>query len=130
MSAVDIMIELESWIGKLEALERMQAAPLIQAALAEYARETIAAGTDALGNPWKPKADGSKPLANAAGAISTYTSGNRAGIQLTGIEVRHHRGWVKGGIKRPIIPTTPLLPYALNRKIVKKLSDKFQEIMR
>jgi hypothetical protein len=97
-------------------------AKLVRAELAA----SISAGKAPDGAAWaQRKADGGKPLANAMNAIQIgVAEGPVVFAYLTGPEARHHRGWVRGGVKRPIIPTD--LPPNWAPKIQAILARNFQ----
>jgi hypothetical protein len=63
---LDAMVATLRKLGQAPTLVAAVAAPLVSAA----AKATAAAGTDPYGVPWPPKKDGSRPLANAAAAVS------------------------------------------------------------
>ena len=125
------ILEIEDWIRKLEDLEHMEVSELIRKALVDHAVATTTAATDADGRKWAPrKADGGRPLVGALNAVSSYVTDKTAGVKVSGINARHHRGWIRGGVKRGIIPTRSSLPQQLNLRIIKRLSDRFVEIMK
>jgi hypothetical protein len=126
--------KLNAAIAKLQDFD----AVFMKAFVAEFATElkksitqSISAGTSFGGVPWTPKADGSKPLSNAAKALSVTAHGTVVVAQLTGIEARYHKGSVrgnKGGDKlvRPILPTRKSLGTVA--KLVKQVAAKtFQD---
>lgn len=90
-------------LGNLQTLVADSMPALAKACRSELQR-TITAGTDADGKPWAPTQDGQKPLQNASAAVSVMPVNKTIYITLTGVEARHHRGRVKGGRKRAIIP--------------------------
>lgn len=123
MSTLDDMIErLQSLPHELT----VEACPRVAAALKRELTQSIAAGKSADGPAWDAKQDGGQPLKNAAAAISTSVYGTRVRISIKGIEARHHRGRVKGGVARPILPTRGL-PAAWSAAIERELSECFQE---
>lgn len=124
------MTTLDEMIARLQALGPAMttaAAPRVAEALRTELARTIAAGTSADGQPWDPKRDGGQPLKNAAAAIKTSVYGTRVRIAIKGVEARHHRGRVKGGVIRPILPTGKQLPAAWSAAIERTLSECFKE---
>ncbi len=126
----DGFAQLDGMIERLRALPGLaeRAAPAVADAVREELQRTISAGTSADGKPWAPKADGSKPLANAAGALGVAAVGKRVIVRLRGPEARHHLGWARGGKERPIIPTDAIPP-AMTRRIKAVLAEEFAKSM-
>jgi hypothetical protein len=98
-------------IGQLRAKPEVLAQALRDCA-AEIDRllaGTIAAGTDAYGEPWTLTQDGRVPLRDAADAVSVTLVGSAIRVDLSGVEVLHHVGAARGYgggtiMRRPIIP--------------------------
>lgn len=105
--------ELDSMIESLRALPKAveEAADDSARALETVVRKQIAAGTTAEGKAWKPRAaDGGQPLQEAAKALYVAAVGPKIIFRLTGHIARHHRGRVRGGEARPILPIEGLPP--------------------
>ncbi|MBX3218915.1 MAG: hypothetical protein KF795_00265 [Labilithrix sp.] len=96
--------DLDAFAAKIRRLRNLaidaakEAAPDVE----KLVRETAAAGTDVEGRPWPPKRDGSRALANAAGAVTAVARGVAVILKLSGAYVFHHRS--KGKERRPILP--------------------------
>lgn len=115
MSNSDATATLEHVIESLHEIEGLaeRAAPLIADAFRKYLRGTIAAGTTPYGEAWRERRrreGGGQALQNAGAALGVEAIGVRVFTRVTGPEARHHRGIVKGGIKRMIIPVRVLPP--------------------
>jgi len=82
--------------------------------------ENIAAGRAPDGNAWPATKDGSKPLANAARAVSSSASGSVLLVTLRGPEVWHNFGTARTP-KRQLFPSTGLpmsLAVAIRKGVV------------
>jgi len=102
-----------------------RAAPDIADALRKELDATVGAGTDSYGAPWRLTADGERPLQHAADAIRIAAVGDKVIVRLTGPEARHHRGWARGGIARPVIPTG-LLPPKWSARVLEIMKELFE----
>ncbi len=120
--ALDAMIASTSSLGSLVN----DAMPALAKAVKQSVERTIAAGTTSYNEPWAPKQDGSRPLVNAAGALTVVPNGRTIYVQLTGAEARHHLGRVKGKRKRGIIPERGL-PSAMANDMRAVLQRAFEE---
>lgn len=98
-----------------------EAAPLVEEAI----KKTAAAGTDINGRPWKPKADGGRPLVHAADAVTVKANGPTVIATLSGVEVFHHEG--TGRLpRRPILPDAGAgMPEAITRACEEAASRVF-----
>lgn len=92
-------------LSKLPEALTEDAAPEIASELHATITRQIAAGTDPNGKPWEKTLDGSRPLVNAAQALRVTAVGSTVVARLTGAEALHHRGAVKGGKVRQILPS-------------------------
>lgn len=111
-----------------EVIER--AGPRIAEVMRADVEATIAAGTTSDGQPWEPrKADGSKPLRNAAKALEVEAQSTTITLRIRGIEGRHHRGQVRGGTKRRIIPVGKM-PDRMRDAVRAVLEQTFSEVAR
>jgi hypothetical protein len=101
-------------LKKLPATATKLLRKLAQAVIDE-AGKNISAQRGPDGEPWPATKDGRTALANAKKALSYQVSGRVAVVTLSGVEGRHHFGWVKGGKRRPILPGSqaPILSKAL-----------------
>jgi hypothetical protein len=118
-------------IRRVRGLERFpeRAAPAIARALESELRRSIAAGAAPDGTAWKPTQDGRVPLRGAARALTVRATGAFVLARLTGVEARHHFGWVRGGLARPILPTTSVLPSAVARAVTRAAVEEFRRAM-
>ena len=105
---------------------------LVQSALPECAAEckaviaeNIAAQRGPDGTPWQPGAKGQPVLEDAVSAVEAIATGNTILIRVSGIEAKHHFGFVRGKIARPIIPTRKApqpMTKAIERVIMRRLA--------
>lgn len=110
---------MTAFAAKLRNLRRLateaakEAAPAVEAVV----RASAAAGTTPDGQAWKPTKAGSRPLANAASAVSARAVGTVVEVIVRGHHFLHHMGLARGKVVRQIIPThlTPELAAALRR---------------
>jgi hypothetical protein len=126
----DGFAQLDGMIARLRALPGLaeRAAPAVADAVREELQRTISAGTSADGETWAPKKDGGKPLQDAEAALTVVPVGKRIIIKLRGPEARHHRGWARGGVRRPIIPVNKI-PAAMAHRIKKVLAAEFAKVV-
>lgn len=87
----------------------VDAARDIAKAIEGFLQASIAAGTDAYGEPWKLTLEGEQPLRGAMSEITVQATGTTIIVTLGGVEVMHHIGFAKGygggtKLRRPIIP--------------------------
>lgn len=118
---------IDEQIARLRAVAEMTraAAPGCAEALEEYLTRQIAAGHAPDGSTWAPrKDDGGKPLQGAAKALVVVPVGTHILARIKGPEARHHKGFVKGGTVRQILPTTEI-PSALWRTLDAVIKETF-----
>lgn len=98
---------LRDRIARLRSLEQVpdQVGPQVARAIEAELRANIARGVGPDGTPWKLTQDGRVPLRGAASALTVRALGSTIIVSLEGAESRHHLGRVRGGVRRPIIPT-------------------------
>jgi hypothetical protein len=109
MSSGDVA--LRAIIAQIEALPEALvegAAPEIASELHAAITRQISAGTDPDGKPWDRTQQGAQPLVNAANALRVTAVGSTIVARLTGPEALHHRGAVKGGKVRQILPSNEI----------------------
>lgn len=125
------MSELDAMIAKISALPDLavMAAPRIAEVMRRDIEGTIDRAMSSEGEPWKPTAEGQKPLQHAAKALRVAAIGPVIYARLTGVEARHHLGRVRGGVKRSIIPTQGLPP-RMAAEVQVVLEQTFSEVMR
>ena len=121
--------QLERMLTSLRDLPKIgeRAAPEIARAIEGELRRTIAAGTTPEGIAWEKTAEGKTPLSNAAKALGVAVVKGVIYVQITGPEVRHHRGWARGGKRRPVIPTGDKVPPPMAAKVREILTRHFRE---
>lgn len=109
---MDGFAELDAMIARIRELPMLakSAAPDVARAVQAELHRTISAGTTPDGKPWAPTQAGGKPLAGAADALTVVAVGSTVIVKLRGPEARHHLGWARGGIERPIIPSKTIPP--------------------
>jgi hypothetical protein len=85
------MTTIEDYVARLRRLELFddELAELAAPALEHAARANVAAGLDPNGRPWRAKKDGSRPLVNAAAAVTCHAEGNLAVLEVSGPEYWH-----------------------------------------
>jgi len=122
------LIELRDLVLAMPKHVMERAAPAIAEVLRAETERTIAAATTPSGAPWELRIkDEGKPLRNAARALEVSVAGTSIALAIRGIEGRHHRGQVRGGTKRQIIPVRKL-PEQLTAKVRAVLDDAFREV--
>jgi hypothetical protein len=125
------MMELQAMIAKIIELPNLgkKAAPDVAKVMRRDIEGTIARGTTSEGHPWKHTQEGEKPLQHAADALRVAAIGDVIYTRIVGVEARHHKGHVKGGLKRTILPVKKVPP-RMAALIQKVLSDAFLEAVR
>lgn len=123
--------QLEAMIARIRSLPDLvrEAAPDAADAVREDLERTIAAGTEPNGSAWKLREDGKKPLATAASSMFVAPIGNTVFVRLTGHVARHHLGRARGGIYRPVIPSSGI-PVRMADAIKDVLTTHFRDHMR
>lgn len=121
---------LDQQIERVRALGGMvdRAMPAIADVVGEHVRETITRQASPYGTPWKSTKSGKPALVNAADALSIARAGKLVLVTLSGVEARHHFGWVKGGVARRLIPDDGI-PTPMARGISDALSREFAQTM-
>jgi hypothetical protein len=104
IAAINRMVAKLRSTGSVPAEVARLAAPELEKILLA----NIAAGRDADGNPWQLNKNGSRPLQTAGRALTVRALHTAVVARLTGHIARHHRGDVKGKIRRPILPAKSL----------------------
>lgn len=124
------LAELNEMIRRLREVSDIpeKVAPDVADAFQDVIRENIAAAQGPSGETWQPKKDGGSPLQTAANALTVTAQGVIVTARLIGHIARHHRGWVKGGIRRAILPAKALpsaVSEAIRRVIHRHLEGHF-----
>lgn len=107
----DGFAKLDSMIARLSTLGPQTvraAAPKVAKVLERELVAQIGRGQGPDGKAWAPTKDGRTALRNAASALSVNAVGNAVVARLEGPEALHHKGAVRGGVRRQILPTTKL----------------------
>lgn len=119
---------LGAMIASVRSMETLvaDAMPAITKAVRADQERTINAGTTAYGQKWEATKTGEQPLQNATKALTVMSVNKTIYITLDGPEARHHKGRVKGGRKRAIIPERGL-PSAMADSIRAALQRAFDE---
>lgn len=125
----DALQDIDRKIAQLRQVSGLarDVAPDIARVVELELRANIARGVAPDGTPWPLTEDGRVPLRNAAQAVSVRASGDQIVVTLGGVESRHHLGAVRGGIARPLIPST--LPPALAEKVDAVIMRAFAQAM-
>jgi hypothetical protein len=117
-------------VDKMTAFLRGLGKKVIEDARADIARamkseteRTIAAQTDAYGEPWKPGTEGEQMLEGTQ--IETKIRGPKIMLRIVGYHARHHRGYARGGVKRGILPERGLMPPAMARAVKRVVEKRF-----
>jgi hypothetical protein len=121
---------LDGWIRRVRELGTLtkDVAPEIAVAVHSELSTQIARGVGPDGRKLEPTKDGKQPLRNAAKALRTRAIGTRVVAVLEGPEALHHLGRAKGGVRRPILPTSKI-PDPMSRAIAKTITARFRKTM-
>ena len=84
-------MSIDAAIAAMHTLEGLDAAVATRAAkkLEAHVRSEVSAGRDPTGKQWPAKKDGTRPLVNAAKAVSCEASGNVVTLVVSGVEFFH-----------------------------------------
>jgi hypothetical protein len=121
--------QLQSIIERVKAIGNLAeiAAPDVARAVEIDLRLSIADGTTPYGEKWKLTQEHQQPLQNAMKALHVAAVGGTIYVRLTGPEARHHRGAVRGGVRRQVIPSNGKIPDRMAARIRKVLEEHFEE---
>jgi hypothetical protein len=121
---------LDAHIRKLRALGQLsaRAAPKVATALEHELLANVERGVGPDGKPWPPTEDGHLPLQGAGDSLSVRAVGTVVVARLTGIHAMHHRGAVRGGVRRPILPSGKI-PEPVAKAIDRVVDEEFKRIM-
>lgn len=103
-------------------------APVVARAVKVESRKQVAAGLAPDGRPLQLTKEGKQPLRNAGQAITVRAVGSTVLMVIKGHHARHHLGFAKGKIKRPLIPTDEI-PAPMTRAIERVVTGEFEQIM-
>ena len=124
-AATEALAAMIASVQRMETLVADSMPELAKAVQTELER-TIAAGTTAYNQPWKPTQSGEPALVHAADALRVMPSGKTIYVTLGGVEARHHFGNVKGKVKREILPVRGL-PSSMAKALQAVLERNFQK---
>lgn len=125
--AIDALIQR---IRDVPAAVLEDAAPDVAIAVRNEVARTMSQQQTPTGEPWAPrKADGAPALTGAVNALTAFAAGRVAYVRVSGVEARHHRGWVKGKVKRQMLPDKKTLTPAIIDAVVKVVVDKYTAAM-
>lgn len=126
IAALDDLIERLKRVGgpAMPAEAAKAIAPLVE----KECKRTAAAGTTPLGEPWKPKKDGGRPLAHAADHIRTEAQGDMVTTTLEGPDVFHHKG-LGGKPHRQVLPDRTSISPQLRKVIVDGARKAFHRLL-
>lgn len=118
------------------ALARLRALPgMLARAAAEIAPElraeitrNVAAQLGPDGKAWPDTADGRPALRGVGAALDVRAEGTTIVATLDGHHARHHFGWVRGGKRRPVLPSRAL-PAPFVRAVETVLAREFARTM-
>lgn len=114
----DRLPELDRWIVRLRELGTLaqRAAPAVARAVEADILDHVRRGVGPDGTPWPATADGHLPLQGVAKDLRVRAIGTSVVATLEGVHARHHLGAVRGGVKRPILPTRRM-PDSMTRAV-------------
>jgi hypothetical protein len=122
---------LDAEIARVRALGDLgnTVAPAVATALHDELARNITAGRSPDGEQLQRTREGKQPLRNAAKALTVRAIGTTILAKLTGIEARHNNGGVRGGIKRPMLPSR-VMPQAVTATLRRVINAGFTKAMR
>lgn len=123
----DGLPELDRWIERLREMGSLaeRSAPAVARAVEADILEHVSRGVGPDGAPWPPTADGHLPLQGVAKDLRVRAVGTTVVATLEGVHARHHLGAVRGGKKRPILPTRRM-PDSMTRAVRRVVEDEFR----
>jgi len=126
----DADASLDRYLAKLEELgaQPRTIGPVAARAIERETDDQIARGVDPDGKPWPLTKDDSRPLANAAKAVSVRAVNGAVVMTVTGPEALHNEGKARGRIERRIIPSGSL-PAPLSRVLSETIDADRARIM-
>lgn len=126
----DGISKLEAHIARIKQLPGLvgRIAPAVGRALEGELASQIARGVGPDGTPWPRTKTGEQPLQHAARALRVRSVGTTVVASLEGHHARHHLGAVKGGVRRPILPTAKI-PDPVTKAIATVVTAEFKKTM-
>lgn len=124
------LAKLDAHIARIKALPGMvgRVAPAVGQALETELTRQIARGVGPDGTPWPKTKEGEQPLRHAARALRVRAVGTTVVASLEGHHARHHLGAVKGGVRRPILPSSTI-PAPAVKAIDEVVTAEFKKTM-
>lgn len=123
-AVLDEMIATLRGLATLPAEAAKAAATLVDEAI----KSTVRAGQDPDGKPWPAKKGGGTALVHASDHISTEARGTVVRTTLTGVDVFHHFGASRGGVKRRILPDPGTMPKGVETALRKGAAAAFERL--
>lgn len=122
---------LDSWIARLRELPKFadRAAGEVAPVLEQELLANVANGVGPDGQAWPLTQDGRVALQGARRGLTVRAVGSVVVARLEGIYARHHRGAVRGGVRRPILPSGKT-PATIVRAVREVVTREFQRTMR
>lgn len=122
--------DLDAHIARIRQLSNLAAksAPQVAKELDAELRSQIAAGKGPDGKAWKPTKAGTPPLRNAHETLRVRALGTVILASLEGRHALHDRGWVRGGIRRQILPSAGV-PQPVAKAVEKAVTAEFRRTM-
>jgi hypothetical protein len=116
----DVLTKLDARVAQLRELQRVARDELpreLGRVVERHVLEAVRAGRSPDGEPWPRREDGARALDEAADGIRVDVSRATVTVSITKRHLElHHLGRARGGIRRPLLPTTitPRLRAALD----------------
>lgn len=122
---------LDAHIARIRQLGHLarDSAPDVAKAVEREVGEQINRGTDPNGKPWKLTKEGKVPLRGAAKSVESKAVGTVVLVSVEGHHALHDRGWVRGGVRRQILPRGDI-PQTVERAIGHVVTAKFNATMK
>lgn len=124
----DAHARLRERVRRLESLAGVtqRVAPAVAVALRDEVARTADAGQAPSGTAWKPREDGAQALRGVSARITARAVGDVVSLSLEDHLARHDRGWVRGGVRRQVLPRRTelgLVSDAIDRVVMRALRD-------
>jgi len=132
MSSADANATLAQMVAQLNALPghfERESLPAIGKAILAAVQATASAGTTPEGVAWAPKQAGGQALASAPGKITLTTATGKISLALAGPIALHHKGWVRGGTRRQVLPVGNM-PAAIEAAAKKAADSEIKRLLR
>lgn len=126
----DGLAKLDAWMARLRELRTLpqRVADDVAVALERELLANVARGVGPDGTPWPPTVDGHVPLQGARSALTVVVAGKSAIARLSDVYARHHFGAVRGGKRRPILPSGGI-PARVASEVHRVVRDEFRRTM-